>query len=163
MRILPALSPAGRTINGETMKTLLHRNHDEATINSFRKDPEFAAEYLNAILEDGDQQELLGAPLPCRSVRWGARSRGASGTQRHDALSHALTPWKPRAEKVPSATSSAGSTARSPATQADISAVRTICAPAREMQCTGGVHRSSSMTHFSFYYTSGKSAIVLST
>ena len=43
------------------MKTPLHHNHDEATINSFRKDPQFAAEYLNAILEDGDQQELLTA------------------------------------------------------------------------------------------------------
>ena len=43
------------------MKTPLHRNHDEATINSLRKDPQFAAEYLNAILEDGDQQELLTA------------------------------------------------------------------------------------------------------
>ncbi|HEY5864814.1 MAG TPA: addiction module antidote protein [Candidatus Tectomicrobia bacterium] len=43
------------------MKTPLHRSHDEATINSFRKDPQFAAEYLNAILEDGDQQELLTA------------------------------------------------------------------------------------------------------
>ena len=43
------------------MKTPRHRSHDEATINSFRKDPHFAAEYLNAILEDGDQQELLTA------------------------------------------------------------------------------------------------------
>ena len=43
------------------MMTPRHRNHDDATINSFRKDPEFAAEYLNAILEDGDQQELLTA------------------------------------------------------------------------------------------------------
>ena len=43
------------------MKTPLHRSHDEATINSFRKDPQFAAEYLNAIVEDGDQQELLTA------------------------------------------------------------------------------------------------------
>ncbi len=43
------------------MKTLRHRSHDEATINSFRKDPQFAAEYLNAILEDGDRQELLTA------------------------------------------------------------------------------------------------------
>jgi len=43
------------------MKTPRHRSHDEATINSFRKDPQFAAEYLNAILENGDQQELLTA------------------------------------------------------------------------------------------------------
>jgi len=36
-----------------------YRSHAEATIESFRKDPRFAAEYLNAVLEDGDQQELL--------------------------------------------------------------------------------------------------------
>ena len=35
------------------------RSHEEATVESFRKDPEFAAEYLNSILEDGDQEELM--------------------------------------------------------------------------------------------------------
>ena len=40
-------------------KTLPYRSHDEAAIASFRDDPEYAAEYLNAVLEDGDQQELL--------------------------------------------------------------------------------------------------------
>ncbi len=34
-------------------------SHDEATIESFRNDPAFAAEYLNAVLEDGDQEELM--------------------------------------------------------------------------------------------------------
>ena len=37
------------------------RSHEAATIESFRKDPKFAAEYLNAILEDGDQKELMVA------------------------------------------------------------------------------------------------------
>ena len=37
------------------------RSHDEATIESFRKDPKFAGEYLNAVLEDGDQEELMVA------------------------------------------------------------------------------------------------------
>ena len=40
-------------------KALPYRTHEEATIASFRDDPEFAAGYLNAVLEDGDQQELL--------------------------------------------------------------------------------------------------------
>lgn len=40
-------------------KTVPYRSHEEATIASLRDDPEFAAEYLNAVLEDGDQQELL--------------------------------------------------------------------------------------------------------
>jgi len=40
-------------------KALPYRSHDEVATASFRKDPEFAAEYLNAVLEDGDQRELL--------------------------------------------------------------------------------------------------------
>ena len=39
-------------------KALPYRSHDDATVASFRDDPEFAAEYLNAVLEDGDQREL---------------------------------------------------------------------------------------------------------
>ncbi len=35
------------------------RSHEEATIESFRKDPLFAAEFLNAVLDDGDQEELM--------------------------------------------------------------------------------------------------------
>ncbi len=34
-------------------------SHEEATIESFRNDPTYAAEYLNAVLEDGDQEELM--------------------------------------------------------------------------------------------------------
>ncbi len=34
-------------------------SHDEATAKSFRDDPSFAAEYLNSVLEDGDQQEIM--------------------------------------------------------------------------------------------------------
>lgn len=37
------------------------RPHHEATIDSFRRDPKFAAAYLNAVLEDGDRAELLTA------------------------------------------------------------------------------------------------------
>jgi probable addiction module antidote protein len=33
--------------------------HEEATIESFKKDSVYAAEYLNAVLEDGDQEELM--------------------------------------------------------------------------------------------------------
>ncbi|MDR2825523.1 MAG: addiction module antidote protein [Deltaproteobacteria bacterium] len=34
-------------------------SHQEATIESFKKDPDYAAEYLNAVIEDGDQEELM--------------------------------------------------------------------------------------------------------
>ena len=37
------------------------RSHEAATIESFRKDPAFAAEYLNAVLADGDQDEVMVA------------------------------------------------------------------------------------------------------
>ena len=37
------------------------RSHERATIESFRRHPQFAAEYLNAVLEDGDQDELMVA------------------------------------------------------------------------------------------------------
>jgi DNA-binding phage protein len=40
-------------------KSAASRSHEEATVESLRKDPAFAAEYLNAVLEDGDQDELM--------------------------------------------------------------------------------------------------------
>ena len=36
-----------------------HRAHEDATIEMFREDPQLAAEYLNAILEDGDEVDLM--------------------------------------------------------------------------------------------------------
>ena len=38
-----------------------HRSHQEAAVESFRRDPKFAAAYLNAVLEDGDRAELMTA------------------------------------------------------------------------------------------------------
>lgn len=35
-----------------------YRDHEEATIESFQNDPRFAAEYLNAVLEDGDLEDV---------------------------------------------------------------------------------------------------------
>jgi probable addiction module antidote protein len=37
------------------------RNHNVATIESLKKDPAFAATYLDAVLADGDQEELMTA------------------------------------------------------------------------------------------------------
>ena len=46
----------------KTKKTAkVHRSHREATVESFRRDREFAAAYLNAVLEDGDRAELMTA------------------------------------------------------------------------------------------------------
>jgi probable addiction module antidote protein len=38
-----------------------YRSHESATIESFRRDQRFAAEYLNAVLAEGDQEELMVA------------------------------------------------------------------------------------------------------
>lgn len=43
------------------MTAKAYRSHEDATVESFAKDPEYAAEYLNAMLEDGDEAELLVA------------------------------------------------------------------------------------------------------
>lgn len=47
--------------NTTTRKHPTSVSHEEVTIRMFRDDPEFAAEYLNQVLEDGDQKELLVA------------------------------------------------------------------------------------------------------
>lgn len=40
-------------------KSARSRSHETATVESLRSDPAFAAEYLNAVLADGDQEEVL--------------------------------------------------------------------------------------------------------
>lgn len=35
------------------------RTHEDATVASLQADPKFAAAYLDAVLEDGDQEEFL--------------------------------------------------------------------------------------------------------
>ena len=42
-------------------KTPAARSHDDATVESLRRDPPFAAEYLNGVLADGDERELMVA------------------------------------------------------------------------------------------------------
>jgi probable addiction module antidote protein len=37
------------------------KSHDEAMAELYRDDPDYAAQLLNSILEDGDQSELLAA------------------------------------------------------------------------------------------------------
>lgn len=52
-------------------------SHEEATTESFRKDPNYAAEYLNAVLEDGDQDELM---LALRRVALAYGMKGVAET-----------------------------------------------------------------------------------
>lgn len=46
-------------------KSFASRSHEEAAVQSFRKDPAFASEYLISVLEDGDQDEVM---LPLRRM-----------------------------------------------------------------------------------------------
>ena len=36
-----------------------HRTHEAATVEMFQRDPELAAEYLNSVLADGDETDLM--------------------------------------------------------------------------------------------------------
>ena len=67
------------------------RSHEEATIESFRDDPEFAAEYLNQVLEDGDQDELMVALRRLAGAFGGEQIAEAADLRRDDALPHAFT------------------------------------------------------------------------
>ena len=50
------------------------RSHDEAMADMFRDDPEFAAHYLDEILRDGEQADLLVA------LRQMAKAFGGAGS-----------------------------------------------------------------------------------
>lgn len=50
------------------------RSHDEAMAEVFRRDPGYAVELLNSILEDGDQGELLIALRHMADAFGGVRS-----------------------------------------------------------------------------------------
>lgn len=50
--------------------------HDEATIRSFMRDPEYAKFYLQAVIADGDAEEISTVKAWAREAR--ARSREAS-------------------------------------------------------------------------------------
>ncbi len=68
-----------------------HISHEEATAESLRSDPAFAAAYLEAVLEDGNQQELLTAVNHLARAFGGvgevAREAGLNGTSLYRTLS----------------------------------------------------------------------------
>lgn len=43
------------------MNTNLTRSHDDSVVELLHDDPAFAAQYLNDVLADGDQEELMTA------------------------------------------------------------------------------------------------------
>lgn len=64
------------------------RSHADATVESFRNDPDFAASYLDAILEDGDETELLQA------LRRVAKAFGGVGEVAAKAHLHSKTLYR---------------------------------------------------------------------
>lgn len=50
------------------------QNHDEAMAELFRDDPQFAAEYLNDLLQDGEPADLLVALRQIAQARGGVRA-----------------------------------------------------------------------------------------
>jgi probable addiction module antidote protein len=73
------------------MKTKTSISHDEAMIRRIRKDPDFAAEYLKAALEDADEPRvLLMALRHVAQARGIARIAKAAGIER-ESLYRALS------------------------------------------------------------------------
>lgn len=68
------------------------RSHEVATIESFRKDPAFAARYLDAVLEDGDQQELMLALRRLSEAFGGVQKLAASAKLNPTTLYRTLSP-----------------------------------------------------------------------
>lgn len=68
-----------------------YRSHEDATIESFGKDPEYAAEYLNAVLEDGDAAELLVALNRLAKTFGGVTSVAAQGNLNGTSLYRTLS------------------------------------------------------------------------
>lgn len=72
------------------------RSHEAATVESFRNDPGLAAEYLNAVLQDGDQKELMLALRRLSEAHGGVAQVAAdaklNATSLYRTLSHKGNP-----------------------------------------------------------------------
>lgn len=62
------------------MKYAASRSHDEATVQEFKDSPQEAAAYLSAVLEDGDQEEVMLA-LRRITAAFGGVSKLAAQTE----------------------------------------------------------------------------------
>ncbi len=76
----------------KTLKSVPSRSHEQATVESFRKDPEFAAEYLNSVLEDGDQEELMLALRRMSKAFGGVQKLAGKANLNANTLYRTLSP-----------------------------------------------------------------------
>jgi DNA-binding phage protein len=69
------------------------RNHDEVMAELFRDDSQFAAEYLNDLLQDGEPADLLFALRQIAQAHGGVRSVAKeTELNANQTLSHTVTP-----------------------------------------------------------------------
>ena len=78
-------------IKTKSTRKPVSRSHEDATVESFRRDRKYAAAYLDQVLADGDQQELMLA-LRRLSDAWGgvpglAEQTGLNATTLYRTLS----------------------------------------------------------------------------
>ena len=76
----------------KALKSVPSRSHEQATVESFRKDPEFAAEYLNSVLEDGDQEELMLALRRMSKAFGGVQKLAGKANLNANTLYRTLSP-----------------------------------------------------------------------
>lgn len=68
------------------------RSHDEAMAELFREDPQFAVEYLNDLLQDGEQADLLVALRQIADARGGVRIVAKEAELNANQLYRTLSP-----------------------------------------------------------------------
>lgn len=69
-----------------------YRHHDEAMIESLGRDPAFAAEYLNAVLRDGDQPEMMLALRQVADALGGVQDIAREANLNETTLYRTLSP-----------------------------------------------------------------------
>jgi len=91
------------------MKRKASSSHDEAIIRRLRKDPEFAAEYLKAALEDGDELRVLLVTLRHLAQAQGiAKVAKAAGIERESLYRALSTKGNPRLSTLVAVTKAVG-------------------------------------------------------
>jgi len=90
-------------------KDRVSQSHDEAMVRRIRKDPDFAAEYLRAALEDEDEpQVLLIALRHVAQARGIAKVAKAAGVERESLYRALLARGNPRLSTLVAVTKAIG-------------------------------------------------------
>jgi probable addiction module antidote protein len=91
------------------MKRKASRSHDEAIVRRLRNDPDFAAEYLKAALEDADEPRMLLLALRHLAQAQGiAKIAKAAGVQRESLYRALSSDGNPRLSTLVAVTKAIG-------------------------------------------------------